>query len=397
MAKLSLTDIAAGYALVATYNANNALIEAALENTLSRDGTTPNTMSADLDMNSNSITNLGTPANDSDVASKEYVDDAVAAAELAANAATVNEATPYDFTNQIDFSGAGGIRILDTGLTDSVEFSHDGTDLNLVATTTTSIKVSGLGAGFHVEGGDLRAYDSGNTNYIRARHDGTTGIINVFPNGDDLIISVDKTQSVIQLEAAIKMVEITAPIADTAGYGQLWVKDDTPNSLYFTDDAGTDVAIVESGAVATRKQLKMKATDETVSTDTTLTADSDLAGFAMDANSLYKFEGYFSIDANSATPDLKFDLSFTNAPQLCGQDWTINDNGTVTGDSQNLHAAPDVIDCGGNTPNVYVHLSGMIQSNATTGGTFDLRWAQNVSDASAIGLEAGSWLSIEKI
>lgn len=66
MAKLTLTDIAAGYALVATINANNALIEAALENTVSRDGTTPNTLSDDLDMNSNKINNLtdGTAAQD---------------------------------------------------------------------------------------------------------------------------------------------------------------------------------------------------------------------------------------------------------------------------------------------------------------------------------------------
>lgn len=62
MAKLTLIDIsnitgdptsAAG-----SINANGAAIEAAIENTLSRDGTTPNTMLASLDMNSNRILNL---------------------------------------------------------------------------------------------------------------------------------------------------------------------------------------------------------------------------------------------------------------------------------------------------------------------------------------------------
>ena len=52
MAKLSLTDIAAGFQSVTTTNANHTLIETAVENTLSRDGTAPNTMSANLDMNS---------------------------------------------------------------------------------------------------------------------------------------------------------------------------------------------------------------------------------------------------------------------------------------------------------------------------------------------------------
>lgn len=58
MAKLTLTDITSGYASTTQLNANFAAIETALENTVSRDGTTPNTMSADLDMNGNTILNL---------------------------------------------------------------------------------------------------------------------------------------------------------------------------------------------------------------------------------------------------------------------------------------------------------------------------------------------------
>ena len=42
---------------VAQYNANNALITTAINNTLSRDGTSPNQMGANLDMNSFSILN----------------------------------------------------------------------------------------------------------------------------------------------------------------------------------------------------------------------------------------------------------------------------------------------------------------------------------------------------
>lgn len=44
-----------------TINGNNATIVTAFDNTLSRDGTTPNTMGADLDMNSHNISNLPTP------------------------------------------------------------------------------------------------------------------------------------------------------------------------------------------------------------------------------------------------------------------------------------------------------------------------------------------------
>jgi hypothetical protein len=59
MAKLTLNDIASGYGSTTKHNANNDLIEAAVENTLSRDGTTPNEMEANLDMNDFCILNVG--------------------------------------------------------------------------------------------------------------------------------------------------------------------------------------------------------------------------------------------------------------------------------------------------------------------------------------------------
>ena len=57
MAKLTLNTIAAGYSSTTALNANSAATEAAMEKTLSRDGTSPNTMTADLDMNGNNILN----------------------------------------------------------------------------------------------------------------------------------------------------------------------------------------------------------------------------------------------------------------------------------------------------------------------------------------------------
>src|SRR5678810_324592 len=59
MSKLNLNDIVNFQnATIAVVNNNNTSVEAAVENTLSRDGTAPNMMLADLDMNSNRILNL---------------------------------------------------------------------------------------------------------------------------------------------------------------------------------------------------------------------------------------------------------------------------------------------------------------------------------------------------
>lgn len=61
MTKLVLTDhtsLGNETSFLTALNDNNAAIVVAVENTLSRDGTTPNTMSANLDMNGHSILNV---------------------------------------------------------------------------------------------------------------------------------------------------------------------------------------------------------------------------------------------------------------------------------------------------------------------------------------------------
>lgn len=60
MAKLTLNDLSSGSFTVDLLNANFTAIETAMENTLSRNGLAPNSMSAALDMNGNRILNLPT-------------------------------------------------------------------------------------------------------------------------------------------------------------------------------------------------------------------------------------------------------------------------------------------------------------------------------------------------
>lgn len=98
MAKLTLADLTSltnQQSAVSTINSNSALIETALENTLSRDGTTPNEMESDLDMNGNRILNLPEPLDDTEplrlIDAQPFVDAAEAAqaaAELALDSFT---------------------------------------------------------------------------------------------------------------------------------------------------------------------------------------------------------------------------------------------------------------------------------------------------------------------
>lgn len=57
--KITLNNLATfDNSIIASVNNNNAAITTALDNTLSRDGTSPNQMEADLDMNGHKILNV---------------------------------------------------------------------------------------------------------------------------------------------------------------------------------------------------------------------------------------------------------------------------------------------------------------------------------------------------
>ncbi|MGE3385045.1 MAG: hypothetical protein AB7L70_19115, partial [Pyrinomonadaceae bacterium] len=68
-------------AALTTLNNNFEAIEDAIENTLSRDGTTPNQMTADLDMNGNDILNIGSLSLKNGDTLKELVERAEQAAD----------------------------------------------------------------------------------------------------------------------------------------------------------------------------------------------------------------------------------------------------------------------------------------------------------------------------
>jgi hypothetical protein len=80
MAKLTLNTIGSRYGSIDALNANFDAIETALENTLSRNGTAPNGMDANLDMDSNRVINLTDALNNSDAVTLRQVNGLIAGA-----------------------------------------------------------------------------------------------------------------------------------------------------------------------------------------------------------------------------------------------------------------------------------------------------------------------------
>jgi len=77
----------------------------------------------------------------------------------------------------------------------------------------------------------------------------------IYFDGGDVAIGVTTPVSKLTVEGTETLKEQAAADADTAGYGQIWVKDDAPNTLWFTDDAGTDTQLGTGGGAMTATQI----------------------------------------------------------------------------------------------------------------------------------------------
>ena len=69
---------------------------------------------------------------------------------------------------------------------------------------------------------------------------GTTRPLVLNPIGGNVGIADNSPDAKLDVNGTIMLTEQSAAVADVAGKGQLWIKNTTPNELWFTDDAGTD-------------------------------------------------------------------------------------------------------------------------------------------------------------
>ncbi len=112
-------------------------------------------------------------------------------------------------------------------------------------------------------GGTLNLYDDASTSdYIRihCQESGVGTISTVDSDGASGHLTI-KPDGHLFLEPAVggpKIKEMASATSDTADYGQIWVKSDTPNNLYFTDDAGNDIQLTSGLAPAIKYQYETK-------------------------------------------------------------------------------------------------------------------------------------------
>ncbi len=137
--------------------------------------------------------------------------------------------------------------------------------------------------------------------------------------------------------------------------------------------------------------VAIKSSDESV-TNNTIQDDNDLV-VTLDASSYYEFNCYFEIESASATPGFKYQwVEADGTYDIRHTLWTsgLDSNSRVTEAS-----AVANISLGAATPTHFIG-QGIVRT-AGAGGTFKIQWAQQVTDANAVIMRAGSWVRLTKL
>lgn len=155
------------------------------------------------------------------------------------------------FTIAVGGSGATTLTSIDAGgITENAHVTIDAEGvINLDAHSNGYINIKKDGTiygyfGVHHSASNLRLYENGGAS--------TDDYFNIATqaNGKTVITTVDDGGATAHLifapDGGVMITEKAAAAADVAGEGQLWVKDTTPNTLYFVNDAGGETELTNN-------------------------------------------------------------------------------------------------------------------------------------------------------
>jgi hypothetical protein len=154
--------------------------------------------------------------------------------------------TDLQFVSSADTGDYFTLATTANGATALATVDADGTSANFTADIGGSLTIeAATTVGIEAEGADLTLTSARDTNVDAGRY--------ISLDANSAIWYFLKAGSTIAMvkESSFNLKESADAVADTAGFGQIWIHDDTPNNLYFTDDAGNDIPITNNGKIAT--------------------------------------------------------------------------------------------------------------------------------------------------
>ena len=119
----------------------------------------------------------------------------------------------------------------------------------------------------------IRVKANGETDLTTVDAAGAVGHITLNAAG---LIVLNPTGNYISAKKPLKIKESAGAAPDDAAYGQIWVKDETPNELYFTTDAGDDIQLTDGTSSAGGVLTKVDVTISEAEMDALHTTEKEL-------------------------------------------------------------------------------------------------------------------------
>lgn len=239
-----------------------------------------------------------------------------------------------------------------------------------------------------IDGGDCIIGDLNGANLtvergvsVQMQHTGSSQVIaQTVANGLELPI-----------DGTLFIDERATAAASVATDGQIWVRNDSPNTLMFTNDAGQDFGVFP--------EFVEQTSDTTVNNSTTL-VNTQLT-FTDIPVGFYRIDGMFlARDVGVTGCGLRIDCSITGAdPDSVARLSNKNFSGAGAPSFDEIGLAPDLFDgiglvTGSGTSRFM--FTGYVEFISGT-NTFTVQFAQNTAQVGDLDFEAGSFLSLTKL
>ena len=109
------------------------------------------------------------------------------------------------------------------------------------------------------------------------------GTLSIDADNNNVGIGLTAPKTKLTVEGTLTLKEQANAESDTAAYGQIWVKSDSPNDLYFTNDAGNDVRITNGATLAAAASSAAVAADDITAGDAAISLSTTSGNITIDA------------------------------------------------------------------------------------------------------------------